>query len=151
MTEKKITTSEMELIIANYFGTRKNIIVPNVSWGFNIHECDLLIIRKSGYLVEIEIKISRADLKKDLKKWHKHNDKRVKQLYFAIPGYMEKDIDLIPSRAGIIIIRKNKFPYVDILRKPMTNVLAKKLDFKQQLSIARLGVLRFWNLKRSKL
>jgi len=38
---------EMELAVANFFGINSNIIVPNISWGVKIHECDLFIIKKS--------------------------------------------------------------------------------------------------------
>jgi len=43
----KITTLEIENRVAQYFNPRQNIVVPNISWGMNIHECDLLIVRKS--------------------------------------------------------------------------------------------------------
>jgi len=66
-----LKTSDIEFAVAKYFNFRKNLIVPNVSWGFNIHECDLLIVRKSGYAIEVEIKISKSDFKADFKKIHK--------------------------------------------------------------------------------
>ena len=34
---KKITTLEMEIALANHFGFRKNLIVPNVKWGLNLN------------------------------------------------------------------------------------------------------------------
>jgi len=71
----KITTIEIEERVAQYFGPRECIIVPNISWGINIHECDLLIIRKSGYGIEVEIKISKSDLIADAKKGHHHHDR----------------------------------------------------------------------------
>lgn len=42
----KITTIEIEERIANYFGVRRCIIVPNISWGMYMHECDLLGCKK---------------------------------------------------------------------------------------------------------
>ena len=60
---KPITTIEIEEAVARKFGVRTNIIVPNVSWGLpGMHECDLFIIKMSGYGVEVEIKISKADI-----------------------------------------------------------------------------------------
>lgn len=64
----KITTLDMEIVLMEYFGVNRNIIVPNVSWGLNLHECDLLIFSKSGYATEVEIKISKQDLLKDKNK-----------------------------------------------------------------------------------
>lgn len=53
------TAKEIEIAIARYFGIRQNAIVPNVSWGLGFpYECDLLILRDSGFAIEIEIKIS---------------------------------------------------------------------------------------------
>ena len=68
----KITTPEMECRLADYFGYRKNLIVPNVYWGLDMHECDLLVLSQAGYATEIEIKISIADLRADAKKVHGH-------------------------------------------------------------------------------
>ena len=160
----KLTTLEMEIALANYFDLRRNIIVPNISWGFHIHECDLLIIRPSGYLVEVEIKISLADLKKDQKKYHGHRDRRIKALYFAIPEYLQSHVSLIPQRAGVLVLKeKSYFDCPDIikqelkeykylkfepLRKPLINTNADKIDERTQLKIARLGTLRIWSLKR---
>ena len=57
---------EIEKDIARYFGIRENIIVPNVSWGFfKTHEADMIIINKSGYMTEVEIKRSYADFLAD--------------------------------------------------------------------------------------
>ncbi len=65
----KITTPEMECALAAFFDSRANLIVPRVHWGMaDLHECDLLMVSKVGYVTEIEIKITRADLKKDAEK-----------------------------------------------------------------------------------
>jgi hypothetical protein len=59
----------VELAVASYFGIRRHLIVPNVSWGLGLrHECDLLIVRESGFAAEVEIKVSKSDLKKDVEK-----------------------------------------------------------------------------------
>lgn len=112
-----MNTKEVELAVVNYFGARKNLIVPNVSWGFKgLHyEADLVVISKSGYAIEIEIKVSRADLIKDKKKWHSHDCKKFKKLYFAIPKKLLKDIEHIPEKAGILVCERiehgNNFYY----------------------------------------
>lgn len=153
---------EMSIAIARYFDTRLNIIVPNVSWGIGIHECDVLIITKSGYAIEVEIKTSKADIKADLKKSHAHNSKKLRSLIFAIPKKLEYCIDLIPETAGIITIDRleTKLPYRDnmigpmpsrlyctMLRKAKINIHAEKLSDKDILHVAKLGVMRMWNLK----
>ena len=63
------TAAEIEVVVAQYFDPRRNVIVPNVWWGWGLrHECDLVVMTKTGYAYEVEIKVSRSDLKADLKK-----------------------------------------------------------------------------------
>ena len=147
----KITTQEIEVRIAAFFGYRECIIVPNISWGINLHECDLLVIRKSGYGIEVEIKISKSDLIADAKKGHNHFDRlnRLSELYFAIPDYMKDCIEYIPERAGIIVLNKHEYGLgLSILRKPIINKNRIKFTEVEMLKIAHLGTMRIWNLKR---
>ena len=148
----KLTTIEIEERVATYFGIRQNIIVPNISWGMNIHECDLLIVRKSGYAVEVEIKISRADLKKDLEKRHHHSDSRIRDFYFAIPEYLQDSISFIPEHAGIITLKRNYNWHGIIecktIRNAKVNTHCQKFTTEEISNIARLGSMRIWNLKR---
>lgn len=151
--QDKITTPEMECALANFFGYRANLIVPNVHWGMDLHECDLLVITRMGYAWEIEIKVSKADLKRDAEKWHGHRSRRIKRLYFAIPIDLEGCADLIPERAGIIIVRPRDEEYgpnlrCRITRKPVTNKAAQPFTDAERYKVARLGALRIWGLKR---
>lgn len=74
--DTKLTIDEIELAIVNsgIFNKRNDIIVPNVSWGLLNHEADMVVMTKSGYLTEIEIKRSWEDFKADFKKPHEHKD-----------------------------------------------------------------------------
>jgi hypothetical protein len=143
----------IETLIAGYYDYSKHVIVPNIGWGLNIHECDLLIVTAAGYATEIEIKISKADLKKDLSKKHGHHSNKIKKLFFAIPENLESCIDLIPPRAGIYIIRKNENMryghYVEKIRDAMQNENCKPLDEKEMKQLMRLGTMRIWSLKHS--
>jgi len=145
------TCQEIEVILSKFFKKRINLIVPNISWGLNIHECDLLIISKSGYATEVEIKVSIADLKKDLIKRHHHIDyrNRIKNLYFAFPEKLEKHLekykDFIPPRAGILIIKPDN--RVKVLKKPQSNPQSIKFSSTDMYKVARLGSLRIWGLK----
>ena len=157
MAETKITTPEMEVALSAWINCRVNLIVPNVSWGLSgLHECDLLVVSKAGYLTEIEIKITRADLRADKKKWHGHNSLRIKRLFFALPEYLENCIDMVPERAGIILVRPKpnvpgKYPYhprCREMRPAQRNKAAQKISDADRYKIARLGALRIWDLKR---
>jgi hypothetical protein len=147
--EEKITCLDMELAVSEHFGCRANLIVPNVCWGMNIHECDLLILRPSGCAVEVEIKISHADLLRDMSKCHAHLDPRIKFLYFAIPKKLECDINLIPPRAGILVCNPHAdywFERVKVVREPKKNGDYKFTE-EERYALARLGTMRIWTLK----
>lgn len=143
----KVNAEYVETAIVNFYNPRTNLIIPNVSWGFLNHEADLIIISSAGYLTEIEIKISVADCKKDLEKRHGHRSNKIKNLYFAVPEYiLDKCLKHIPNRSGVYSITSRGF--VEIIRKPISNTLSKKVTIEDRYKLARLGALRIWGLKR---
>lgn len=153
--KNKITTLEIEARIAGHFDYRQNLIVPNISWGMNIHECDLLVVSKSGYATEVEIKISKADLKKDALKKHNHEDRlnRIRRLYFAIPESLRDCIEFIPERAGILILSRGvsfgeDYLYCKVFREARVNNSCRKFTEEERFNVARLGCMRIWGLKR---
>lgn len=145
----------MELAIATKFGIRTNIIVPNLSWGLpGMHECDLFILKMSGYGVEVEIKRSKSDLLADFKKSHNHKDRfnRIKEFYYAFPESMLKTCEeSIPKDAGIIVCRRSdwgkKLVYASFHRAATPIKTARKLTPEEQFKIARLAAMRIWGLK----
>lgn len=153
---KKFKTIEMEIILANYFDVRRNLIVPNVSWGMYIdrmplHECDLLICTGSNYLYEVEIKVSKSDLMADKKKPHRHFHPAIKRLYFAYPesfGDVEKHV---PDRAGIITVSRTEAGGIrrNLLRKPENNMNSRSITDKEKFHLAHLGAMRIWTLKKN--
>lgn len=134
----------------NRWHYRKMIVVANVSWGMGVHECDLLGVTTAGYAHEIEIKISRADLRADQKKTHGHDNRKIKYLWFAGPEYLTQDlIELAPERAGIIIIREREHgPLVVEIRQALARPYAAKWDSAQKYNLARLGTMRYWSRKK---
>jgi len=145
-----MTAKEIEFAVVNYFGKRKNLIVPNVWWGFNglPYEADLVVVRESGYAVEVEIKVSRADLIKDKQKRHYHDCKKFKELYFAIPEKLLKDIKHIPERAGILVIEYKNLHYRARLERPAIAIKTEPLSLEDMYKLARLGAIRIWDLKQ---
>lgn len=144
----------MEIAIATHFKFTTNLIVPNVSWGMYLnkvplHECDLLVLTKSGYLWEIEIKVTRADLLADKKKTHGHHNQNIKRLYFALPHYLESCIEHIPERAGVILVKKTSHGYVCRQVREARNDKGYQLTEKEKLKMAMLGAMRIWGLKKN--
>ena len=151
----KIYTEDIEMAVARYFNYRTNLIVPNISWGMFLgHECDLFVLTKAGYGYEAEIKITKQDIKIDLQKKHKHNSNKIRKLYFAMPEYLEGNINLIPERAGILIIYKTRTyrntGWYFHCRKTREAMINSKYKFTEQerYNLARLGSMRIWGLKR---
>ena len=144
--KKKLTTSHVEIYLMYYFNIRRNLIVPNVSWGLFNHECDLLVLRKSNWATEIEIKISKQDLLADKKKKHKHYSNKIRYLYFAVPDYLvEFALNYIPDRAGLFSVSSRS---VKEVKKPVINKNAVRFSIKDRLQLSRLGTMRIYGLKR---
>ena len=151
-----MNTLDIEIAMMKKLNVRKNIIVPNVSWGINIknhkplHECDLLMLSSAGYATEIEIKISKADLLKDKEKSHGHNHRLIKHLYFAVPESL-KEIALkeIPNNAGLYTLSYNQSKRIVVkkIREGFPRKDALKWEEKVQKKLLHLGVMRLVRLK----
>lgn len=144
----------MEIAVAELIGYRNHTIVPNVSWGLGLkHECDLLVMDKKNRFTEVEIKISKSDLRADFKKDHGHRSNIISRLVYAIPEDMlSLGLELIPASCGIITVsyrpysRKYKASWhrVPKHKKPLPKV--------PDSTIARfyeLGCMRIWSLKQA--
>jgi hypothetical protein len=145
-------SEDIEIAVARHWGIRANVIVPRASWGAGVHECDMLILSLSGYLTEIEIKISKGDIKKDAAKRHAHASDKIKKLYFALPEnlFWRNGVkELIPEKAGILLVSKNieNRYIVSEDRKPVINERARPATPDEQFQLARLAALRIWDLK----
>ena len=158
---------EIEVALAKHFEYLKNIVVFNVvGWGADVpveHECDCLVISKSGYLTEIEIKRSWADFLNDFKKTHLKREDSIKYFYYCIPEKLsEKAYDkldeVIESNkdfdySGIILYDEDlnitvggkriksffdpgKYSYIN------NPIHYNKLYLEQKLAIARLGCIK---------
>lgn len=142
---------DIEIAVMKYIGTRANLIVPNVSYGMDLHECDILSLSKSGYATEVEIKVSYSDLLKDKGKWHGHHDKKIAQLFFAVPELLEgRALNVIPERAGLFVARKEYEGLIEIVqvRACQRNENAVKWTDEERCKLARLGTLRILKLKK---
>lgn len=150
-TFPKMTAVEVEAAVARSFGIRHNLIVPNVSWGLfhDNHEADLVVLHDSGYADEIEIKVTAADIKKDLAKRHcAHRAggcRHIRRLFFAVPSWLADDPN-IPVNAGILSVEPGRRRVVTV-RAAAVNRNAVKFDDAMRYALARLGSLRIWTLK----
>ncbi len=165
MSVEKVTTNELEIAVVQLFNQAMDLILPNVmqSWMLD-YEADLVMVNRSRYAYEVELKTSRADLKADGKKRHKHDAPIFKRLYFAMPGEII-DLYLIPERAGILSYKNRvvaehvnwagkrvaEYTYRDLelFREPTDNRMARKLTRDEIQKLKGIAYYRLWGLKRS--
>lgn len=121
------------------FDRRRYLVLPNAYYGMGFsYEMDLLIITWTGRIgYEVEIKISLADLKRDLSKSKfeasKYTGKnrlsgRVAGMWYAMPIQVwEKGAEYVPADAGVIVIGERELsargktwsaPHASVIRKP---------------------------------
>lgn len=167
-TSKTLYEIEVALAKSSYFNFVKNILAFNVNgissklpiW----HECDMLVLSKSGYLTEIEIKRSWIDFLADFKKEHHHESELIKYFYYCIPlSILDKAYNYLYENeinyTGIITYTEDLFieihnkkikPYfegdkVHYASPTMPNY--RKLFLEEQLELARYGAMRSILLK----
>lgn len=154
--------TEQDIIIAlvKLFGTEKNILLPNASFGIGLnYEADLMVITNRGYSTEIEVKITESDLLNDFKKKNFHNCRKNKYLYYAVPESM-KDFALskVPEQYGIYIIEQFSLyrpsrakTYLETnyrakcIRKAKCIPNSQKFTKEEMEKMYRLVYLRYWN------
>ena len=171
--ETKFTESDIQrLLVQRYIGggCRRNLCVPNVSWGFfHSHEADLVCVTKSGYMTEYEIKRTWNDFLADFKKHTNHFENKVLCMYYVVPveiaerclEFMQQYEWKMPYGEGLFDRQQMQIPvglitydqygifkrrlYAPNLntytQKPMQ---AFKLTQDQIHNLARLGVMRLW-------
>jgi len=147
-------SGQMEVAVANLIGYRLNTIVPNVSWGMGLqHECDMLILDSQDRFTEVEIKVSKSDLKADFKKPHGHSSKIISRLVYAVPRQLlDSAIELVPPNCGIIVVDEvEKYGKLYYVAKWYRVVRHDKLKSKptpaQIRKFMELGCMRIWSLK----
>jgi hypothetical protein len=139
--------------------------VPNVTrYG---GEIDLLVV-KHGYVIDCEVKVSRSDLRADIKKdkwwrfgtgyWdpdlrrYTHPEKerrewphRAWKHYYALPAAIwdEALLPCIPAVSGVLLVSECGGVKAQRVAKPKPD--ATKLSYNELAAVARLASLRMWD------
>lgn len=159
-TKRTLYEIEVGLAKLDEFNYIKNIVAYNVyglGASLNIgHECDMLVLNKSGYLSEIEIKRSWEDFKNDFKKKHSYESygNIIKYFYYCIPETIyDKVIEYISDKKrtyNMIITYDEelnfKFHTINV-GEFEPNLKYRKLFLEEQLQVARFGAMRAVKLK----
>ncbi len=145
----KITAQQIEIAVANHFGYRQNLIVPNVYWGLGLnYEADLVVLRPSDWAIEVEIKVTAADIKADLSKRRQHDSNLFRELYFAVPECLSENPN-IPERAGILSVSWHGLHgwRVKKVRDAARRKTARKWKPETRQKLCELAAMRIWSLK----
>lgn len=150
-----MTARDIEVCLAGdlFAFLRGWTVVPNVQ-DYRVHgpsyaELDLVAVSPAGWASEVEIKVTRSDLRRDLEKGHAHDNPRMRFLWFAMPESVEYQ-DLVPERAGVILVReRNPGAYLTAykVRRPQVNPTAVKWTDAERYDLARLGLIRYWSAR----
>ena len=153
-------TLEIEIAIMREFDIRRNLIVPNITTmsGLVPFEVDMLVLSKRGYATGVEIKVSRGDLKADLKKrqWARLDFPKMKDHYFgrfkyfnyAVPAKLkEAALEQIPEWCGLYVADTvYERTRLHLVRQP-ERLYNKKWSDLEMYEVARLGAMRIYGLK----
>lgn len=142
------------------------VLVDRCNW--TGHECDLLAVTTDLRIIDVEVKISRADFKADASKdkwWHRqgwawnqpkpepvHRDwpPKVWKHYIAMPAELWTDdlFERMPStKSGLLLVRERRGGAIEVncRRRATPNKDAAKISPASVIDIARLANLRMWN------
>ena len=146
------------------------VLVDNCNW--TGYECDVLGVTTDLRIIDVEVKISRADLKADAKKdkwWHRNgamydwrtrsyppeagtareHPRKVWKHYYALPKEIWRGdlFDCLPSKAsGVLVLSEDKWGTlsVECVRRSTPAKDAYRLKPEEVMDIARLANLRMW-------
>lgn len=150
----RITARDIEVVLADHFGYRQALVVPNVSWGWHMrHEADMVVLYRSGWATEVEIKVSLGDVKADrIKRYNHWECDKICKVWFAMPETLAlRCSDVVPREYGILAVRipDDDLPKVVTIRGPHKNPKARRCTSEERLKLAELGSMRIWDVKKS--
>lgn len=154
------------------FERKHLVLVPNCTWTGD--ECDLLVVTRDLRIIDVEVKISRADFKADAKKekwwqpWRgdfatptaqrirqpRQWPRKVWKHYYAMPKDIWKPelVEFLPSKnSGVILLSVDKDGWTkngvvaSVERRATPCRDAERIGPADAVDIARLASLRMWD------
>lgn len=140
-------------VVRNWYPPRQWAVCPNVSWGLNLnHETDIYAVSKSNVVHEVEVKLTKADFNKDMKKQRYRlatpaTTAGVDCFWYAVPvALAEHVLANTPVGVGVYAVHDNY--KVDRLRCS-SRPRGRKRDRDLRVKVWRLAALRYWSLQQS--
>lgn len=155
-TVKTIEEIEVALAQSRNLGFYRGLIAYNViGLGANLaigHECDMLVLTKSNYLMEVEIKRSFSDFLNDFKKPHRNEVEEngiISCLYYAVPSVLRGKCynELVNNniKAGLILYTEDLYCFKYSVAPRISN---RKLTNDEIIELGRLASLKVIAMKR---
>lgn len=142
---------------------RNLIMVPRTSW--TGYECDLLVVDSKLRVIDVEIKISRGDLKADAKKdkwwyrksWAEEREPRnwppkVYKHYYVVPASVwdDKLYACIPPTSGVVTLKHHSYypghVVTTLRRQAKPNKDVQPISGADAIDLGRHASLRLWDL-----
>ena len=106
------------------------------------YEADFLFITKSGYLWEIEIKISIQDFRADLRKKYYHDHPDVRGFYYCMPYTIyeahREEVKSVCKEKGAGLYVVDRYGGLEIIIKPKERKDVPPLDIYEKLEYLKL-------------
>jgi hypothetical protein len=128
-----------------------NLIVPGITAMMELmdFEVDMFVLTKSDLGYGFEIKVTRADLLRELKKIHyfkREYYRKFRFFFYVVPAKLEELAhEIVPEFCGIWVVDDQR--KMKLVRKP-TVLSRNRWTAGERYEIARLGAMRIYNLKR---
>jgi hypothetical protein len=147
--------------LAVWINYRRHLCLPNVNGGLGLWsrgEMDFLAVTGAGYVIEIEIKCTLADLRREWRspvKIEKHVrahtvTKGIRRFYICTPAKIaqraREEIEAEPllAYAGILKLHEES-RYVGVIRPAQNLKTARKLTGEERMKIGHLATMRYWD------
>jgi len=156
-----VNEARIQRALAIWINYRSHLCLPNVNGGLGLWsrgEMDFIAITGAGYIIEVEIKCTLADLRREWRsqvKIHKHRrahtvDKGIRRFFICTPASIaqkarfEIEAEPLLAYAGILSV-DDEANYVKVLRPAQNLKSARKLRPDEYMKIGHLATMRFWS------
>jgi hypothetical protein len=153
---------KIQRALAIWINYRTHLCLPNVNGGIGLWsrgEMDFLAVTGAGYVVEVEIKCTLADLRREWRsqvKIEKHLrahtvTKGIRRFFICIPQKIavqaraEIEAEPLLAYAGILQIHDESH-YIGVVRPAQNLKSARKLSADERMKIGHLAAMRLWSM-----
>ena len=166
MTKDVVTAEAIAaVVVENHFPPIRYAVCQNVSFALLPYEADIIAVTEAGTVHEIEIKLSKSDLKADAKKQRWSQPHVVDYYWLAVPKALKEDAVKRAKEigAGVFLVYSDEYyTLCDEIKKPRRWITkdaaplhhfrtidkAYVKEWRRGLAsrVYRLAALRYWDI-----